>query len=50
MNFDIRNDDTLEHPQHLEERLKRSLLTLRIQQRSADAKFLDDDVSVHMEN
>ena len=44
MNFDIRNDDTLEHPAHLEERFEAIVANPPYSANwSADAKFLDDE-------
>lgn len=44
MNFDIRNDDTLEQPQHLEERFEAIVANPPYSANwSADAKFLDDE-------
>ncbi len=44
MNFDIRNDDTLEHPQHIEERFEAIVANPPYSANwSADAKFLDDE-------
>lgn len=44
MNFDIRNDDTIEHPQHLDERFEAIVANPPYSAKwSADAKFLDDE-------
>ncbi len=44
MNFDIRNDDTLEHPAHIEDRFEAIVANPPYSANwSADAKFLDDE-------
>lgn len=44
MNFDIRNDDTIEHPQHLDERFEAIVANPPYSAKwSGDAKFLDDE-------
>ncbi len=44
MNFDIRNDDTIEHPHHLDERFEAIVANPPYSAKwSGDAKFLDDE-------